>query len=303
MNEYWIAVDGKKVGPIRVDKLRNKIIDNEVLPETLCWTSGMDNWRPIQELSEFKTLLQSKLETTETTAEEAHETGAIPPVSAEAEVSQEPILEAPRTSIWKRAVAKLVDSVVISTLIVFITSALGINFIEFSRPGYFWPSIFTVLSITLAYETLAVHFLRTTWGKFLMGIEIRSSLDNHLTLLQSCLRATRSWFSSGLVMLLIPGFSILALPLIVIFHLMNQWFYSKTGYFKWDYEDKHKVTPISSVGAAQVGLLIISVLSLFFIHSLIITPHLIAFLENHPEELQNIQKLLPGFSIEDLKKP
>ena len=57
--DLWhVAIQDVPVGPMTRDELARKIEAGAVVPESLCWREGMDDWRPLGELPELAGLLR-----------------------------------------------------------------------------------------------------------------------------------------------------------------------------------------------------------------------------------------------------
>lgn len=53
MNYYYLAVDGKQMGPFPTEQVVQMIRENKVTPGTLAFTKGMSNWTTIDIIPEF----------------------------------------------------------------------------------------------------------------------------------------------------------------------------------------------------------------------------------------------------------
>lgn len=57
---YFISVDGsRKEGPLSLEAIKLKLLNNEVDESTLLWKQGMSEWRLAGEVAEFKELLNT----------------------------------------------------------------------------------------------------------------------------------------------------------------------------------------------------------------------------------------------------
>lgn len=52
MNQWWYSADGKKLGPVHEDKMRDKISSGQITPGTFMWTSGMGAWKRLSDLAD-----------------------------------------------------------------------------------------------------------------------------------------------------------------------------------------------------------------------------------------------------------
>ncbi|MBR5395694.1 MAG: DUF4339 domain-containing protein [Bacteroidaceae bacterium] len=50
---YYVAIDGKQVGPLNDCELSQLIAHGKVNKETLAWVPGMNNWKPIEQVPEI----------------------------------------------------------------------------------------------------------------------------------------------------------------------------------------------------------------------------------------------------------
>lgn len=47
---YYVAIDGKQVGPLGSNELMQLIVQQKVNKDSLCWIPGMPAWKPIEEV-------------------------------------------------------------------------------------------------------------------------------------------------------------------------------------------------------------------------------------------------------------
>ncbi|HEY2516113.1 MAG TPA: GYF domain-containing protein [Polyangiaceae bacterium] len=57
-DEWYAAINGVPVGPIRIGELRRKAALGAVTEESLVWQEGMEEWRPIRTVPELATLVR-----------------------------------------------------------------------------------------------------------------------------------------------------------------------------------------------------------------------------------------------------
>ncbi len=57
-DEWYVAINGVPVGPIRVAELRRKAAIGVVTEESLCWQEGMEEWRPVRAVAELAALVR-----------------------------------------------------------------------------------------------------------------------------------------------------------------------------------------------------------------------------------------------------
>ena len=53
-NEWWYAQDRQPIGPMPLTQIRNLFGIGELFPNQLVWTTGMDDWKPAYEVTEFQ---------------------------------------------------------------------------------------------------------------------------------------------------------------------------------------------------------------------------------------------------------
>lgn len=56
---YYIAIDGKSQGPFDIQTISQKIANGELSENTLAWKKGMNEWRKVSELADFKNLFSA----------------------------------------------------------------------------------------------------------------------------------------------------------------------------------------------------------------------------------------------------
>jgi predicted Zn finger-like uncharacterized protein len=57
-DEWYVAINGVPVGPVRVAELRRKATIGVVTEESLCWQEGMEEWRPVRAVAELAALVR-----------------------------------------------------------------------------------------------------------------------------------------------------------------------------------------------------------------------------------------------------
>lgn len=90
-DEWWFELDGKRIGPISLRKVRYLWEEGELTPDSLCWHEGFTSWVSLFRVSEL--------------AE------ALAPRSVAAPRAQEPVVpEAPASTQWKPSAAAALES-------------------------------------------------------------------------------------------------------------------------------------------------------------------------------------------------
>ncbi|MBX3224327.1 MAG: zinc-ribbon domain-containing protein [Labilithrix sp.] len=57
-DEWYVAINGVPVGPVRISELRRKAAGGAVTEESLCWQEGLEEWRPIRSIPELAALVR-----------------------------------------------------------------------------------------------------------------------------------------------------------------------------------------------------------------------------------------------------
>jgi len=300
MNQYWLGIDGQKVGPLRIEQVRIKLNSGEATENTLCWAPGMDSWKKVSEFAEFASSVQKEKKTT---------TDSVP-TSPDFETSKSPYA-APNTepegkeispvSLKRRAFAKVIDLLVIGCLHLSIVTAFGLNFLELATSdNTFLLSALSVAMLTVFYESFALLWFGFTVGKFLLKVEVFYVGSDQPSFLSVALRTLRSWYSSGIGFLNVPGAGIVIL-LAGVSMFLHQQFYKKFGDYRWNLDGKFKIVNQGKVTAVNIFLIVALLFGIMILNSNLITPQLISFLENNPEFIQEVKKTMPNFDLETLK--
>jgi predicted Zn finger-like uncharacterized protein len=57
-DEWYVAINGVPVGPIRIAEVRRKAAIGAVTDESLCWQEGLDEWRPLRSFPELAAIVR-----------------------------------------------------------------------------------------------------------------------------------------------------------------------------------------------------------------------------------------------------
>lgn len=60
-DEWYVAINGVPVGPVRISELRRKAAAGAVNEDSLCWQEGLEEWRPIRSIPELATLVREAM--------------------------------------------------------------------------------------------------------------------------------------------------------------------------------------------------------------------------------------------------
>lgn len=99
-DEWYVAINGVPVGPIRVTEVRRKAALGAVTEESLCWQEGLDEWRPVRSFPELAAIVRDALASGRASLPPApgQERGSVPPprVAGGARPSSAPAAMSPR---------------------------------------------------------------------------------------------------------------------------------------------------------------------------------------------------------------
>lgn len=57
-DEWYVAINGVPVGPVRISELRRKAATGAVTEDSLCWQEGLEEWRPVRSLPELAAIVR-----------------------------------------------------------------------------------------------------------------------------------------------------------------------------------------------------------------------------------------------------
>ena len=57
-DEWYVAINGVPVGPVRISELRRKAAAGAVTEESLCWQEGLEEWRPIRSIPDLAAIVR-----------------------------------------------------------------------------------------------------------------------------------------------------------------------------------------------------------------------------------------------------
>ncbi|MBS2016625.1 MAG: zinc-ribbon domain-containing protein [Deltaproteobacteria bacterium] len=57
-DEWYVAINGVPVGPVRISELRRKAAAGAVTEDSLCWQEGLEEWRPVRSVPELAALVR-----------------------------------------------------------------------------------------------------------------------------------------------------------------------------------------------------------------------------------------------------
>lgn len=57
-DEWYVAINGVPVGPVRISELRRKAAAGAVTEDSLCWQEGLEEWRPVRAVPELAAIVR-----------------------------------------------------------------------------------------------------------------------------------------------------------------------------------------------------------------------------------------------------
>ena len=57
-DEWYVAINGVPVGPVRISELRRKAAAGAVTDDSLCWQEGLEEWRPVRSVPELAAIVR-----------------------------------------------------------------------------------------------------------------------------------------------------------------------------------------------------------------------------------------------------
>jgi predicted Zn finger-like uncharacterized protein len=57
-DEWYVAINGVPVGPVRISELRRKAGTGAVTEDSLCWQEGLEEWRPVRSIPELAAIVR-----------------------------------------------------------------------------------------------------------------------------------------------------------------------------------------------------------------------------------------------------
>ncbi|MES2439441.1 MAG: RDD family protein [Verrucomicrobiota bacterium] len=233
--DIWIIRDGEKVGPIHDYEIRRKIETGELPASTPAWHEGQPAWKPLAEIDIFT---------------REFEIAAAPPEAAPSFPSPERATPPPlpvETFYGRRFWARWFD----------LTLYAGIWWLGMWAArqdiGAAWINPWIMLFHFIPWfvvETLLIHYLGTTPGKWLLSLQVRNKDGSPLDLPSSTRRSMRVLFT-GIGF----GWGLLA----VFCQALSFFTARRLGTTLWDHAGGHQV-----FAAALSPFRVVTLVFLFF---------------------------------------
>lgn len=281
MDIYWIA-GNKKCGPATVPDVISLVQMGELTPDTKGWHAGCEQWMPLRELPALVDFMQEK--PAETPAED------LPPVPGLEAGAEERPAGVPANAVRvylptpaSRMVARFADMALYMALIFGVIYVRGIPF-----DSALLPSSPLVWLGFIALETVFVHYLGTTPGKALLGIQIRCVGEGQMGFGRSLSRACLA-FIGGM------GMMVSFLPLFMMGY--SWWQLRSRGITMWDARSSTLPLMFKPASALRQFLAVVVIFLCFNLTSFCMQPWLpdmVAAIEQQsPEAGQWMRSLMP----------
>ncbi|MDB4933609.1 MAG: Signal recognition particle receptor protein FtsY [Labilithrix sp.] len=89
-DEWYVAINGVPVGPVRISELRRKAGSGAVTEDSLCWQEGLEEWRPVRSIPELAAIVRE--------AAQGNRPSLVSPPPAEGRGSRPPTPQRPAPS-------------------------------------------------------------------------------------------------------------------------------------------------------------------------------------------------------------
>jgi len=270
--DIWIIQNGEKSGPIHDFEVRKKIEAGELSADTPAWHEGLNAWRPLGEIDLF--------------AREFDLPGHHPEdFQSSFEDDTEPEPDAPpplpgETHMIRRFWARWFDLYLFAGFWWLGMWAAGRDIGEtLNNP---WIILFQYIP-WFVLETILLHRLGSTPGKWLLGIRVFNDDGSLLNLKQATLRSSRVLFL-GIGF----GWGILAL----ICQIMAYFTTRKLGRPLWDHSGGHRLetTPLNPL---RIVAYVIGLFAALQLQMIVVAPYV----------MENMKKTFPAFGEHFEKNP
>jgi len=203
--KIWILIDGKKEGPVEDYLVRERIDNNEVTHDTLAWHEGLDGWKPVSELTPFRSAFPTNQveeipievvdeKNVDEYLKQVDQETALHEPSEKSEASGPPPLPVgtPGLYLWRRALARGFDWFAYFSFVMLLLTVSGNRVVDIFNPEA--PGM--LMSIVISWvilDGIAIHLWGTTPGKWILGLRIERLDRSRLGLAQSIFRSFRAW--------------------------------------------------------------------------------------------------------------
>ena len=239
--EFFLNIDGQKVGPLTIYDVREKLRREQITPDTKAWVKGMEQWQPLRELGPLKESVEIQIADAgdkEITISEAERRMLSKQTGTQS-------TEKPRP--WLRFWARQIDLNIHFTFVALMLKVTG-----FAPPDsvYLMTTHIAIWTSWIFIETMLLLSFGTTPGKWILNIQLHHE-DNKTLDLNTVLRRSASVWFRGIGM---------GIPLLNIFcGALSYSSLNTQGKTQWDRAQNLKIShgPISELRVAGAVLVLI----------------------------------------------
>lgn len=265
----WLLENGERTGPHEIYEIRDRISDDELNADTPAWYDGADGWVTLGDVPAYSSCFKrpSSLEgnhaeeklTSEHADSSENELESIDSSADSAALNREPLFPV------RRFFARMLDISLYITLLLIIKVQLGIH-------PFFVESVGKELLFQLPYlllDALALAYIGTTPGKWLLNIRLRDHSGQRLSFPRALLRSARVW---------VLGFA-MQTPFILISLPFSWYVANKYGKFLWDLPKNYRTTCEPIAPAKMVGYFLV-IIAASYLLNYTVPPELIPTFED-----------------------
>ncbi len=95
-DEWYVAINGVPVGPVRISELRRKAASGAVTEDSLCWQEGLEEWRAVRSIPELAALVREAAQSQRPSLVAPSERASSPPRAPGRPLAPSRAPEAPR---------------------------------------------------------------------------------------------------------------------------------------------------------------------------------------------------------------
>lgn len=265
----WLLENGERTGPHQIYDIRDRISNDELDADTPAWYDGAENWVTLAEVPAYSSYFKKPdsteaLEEKEKLASELIETLEKELVKSDSRPNSAVFKNEPLHPI-RRFFARVLDISLYTMLLYIVKVQMGINPLVVE-------SVAKELMFQLPYillDGLALSYIGTTPGKWLLNIKLRAHDGQRLEVTTSLIRSVRVW---------VLGFAMQS-PFILISIPFSWFIASKYGKFIWDIP-KNNVTQCTPLQPAKIIGYFLVIIAASYILKYSIPPEFMPSMEN-----------------------
>lgn len=267
--KIWLIENGERTGPHEIYDIRDRISNDELNAKTLAWYDGADGWVTLGDVPAYSSYFRKpssldKFQREEKLTSDFVDSSEKEGVSVDSKPNSATFKNEPLYPV-RRFFARLLDISLYNITLFIIKVQMGINPLVVESVGkellYQIPYLFL--------DALALSYLGTTPGKWLLNIKLRDNSGQKLAFPTALIRSTRVW---------VLGFAMQS-PFILI-SLPFSWFVAnKYGKFLWDLPRNH-ITQCSSLSPKKIAGYFLVIIAASFLLKYTVPPEYFPKTEN-----------------------